>query len=50
MAINRKRPKTFEKNKNAVEKDSDYKLLIVLAGAVILAFLIIYILIQTSPA
>lgn len=50
MAINRKRPKTFEKNKKTEEKNSDHKLLMVLAGAVILAFLIIYILIQTSPA
>jgi len=50
MALNKKRPKTLEKNKKADKKNSDYKLVIVLAGAVILAFLIIYILIQTSPA
>jgi len=50
MAINKKRPKTFELNKKAVGENSDSKLIIVLAGAVILAFLIIYILIQTSPA
>ncbi|AGB03268.1 hypothetical protein [Methanoregula formicica] len=50
MAIHKKRPKTFEKNKKAGEKNSDYKLIIVLAGAVILAFLMIYVLILTSPA
>lgn len=50
MAINTKRPKTFEKSQKPRRKDSDHKLIIVLAGAVILAFLIIYILIQTSPA
>lgn len=50
MAISKKRPKTFEKNKKAEGKNSDYKLLVVLAGAVILSFLIIYILIKTSPA
>jgi len=50
MAPNKKRPKTFEKSKKPDGKNTDYKLIIVLAGAVILAFLIIYILIQTSPA
>lgn len=50
MAINKKRLKTFEKSKKPKRKNSDSKLIIVLAGAVILAFLIIYILIQTSPA
>ncbi|MDD5143803.1 hypothetical protein [Methanoregula sp.] len=50
MAPNKKRPKTFEKNKKAEKTNSDYKLIIVLAGAVILAFLIIYVLILTSPA
>lgn len=50
MAINKKRPKTFEKNKKGDGKNSDYKLIIVIAGAVILAFLMIYVLILTSPA
>lgn len=50
MAINKKRPKTFEKSQKTERDNSDYKLIIVLAGAVILAFLIIYILIQTFPA
>ena len=50
MAINKKRQKTFETRKKPERKDSDYKLIIVIAGAVILAFLIIYVLIQTSPA
>lgn len=50
MAINKKRPQTFEKTKKTEGKNSDYKIIIVLAGAVILAFLIIYALILTSPA
>ncbi len=50
MAINKKRPKTFEKNKKADGDTSDYKLIIVIAGAVILAFLMIYALIYTMPA
>jgi len=50
MALNKKRPRTFEKNIKADTKNSDYKLVIVLVGAVILAFLMIYVLILTSPA
>ena len=50
MGINKKRPKTFEKNIKPEKKNSDYKLIIVLAAALILAFLIIYILIRTSPS
>ncbi len=50
MALNKKRLKTFEKSRKTGRYNSDYKLIIVLAGAVILAFLMIYALILTSPA
>jgi hypothetical protein len=38
------------KNRNKSDTGSDYRLVIVIAGAVILAFLMIYVLIVTSPA
>jgi len=45
-----KRPRKTVKNKKESNNGSDYRLVIVIAGAVILAFLMIYALIVTTPA
>jgi hypothetical protein len=48
MTPNRKSQKS--RGKKTGSSGSDYKLIIVITGAVILAFLMIYVLIATMPA
>jgi len=49
MTHNTKRQKKPVRNRSESDKGSDYRLVIVIAGAVILAFLMIYALIVTTP-
>lgn len=50
MTPNTKRARKPVKRRNESNTGSDYRLIIVIVGAVILAFLMIYALIVTSPA
>lgn len=50
MTPNTKRPRKPVKSRKESNAGSDYRLIIVIVGAVILAFLMIYALIVTSPA
>lgn len=50
MTPSTKKPRKTVKTKKESNKGSDYRLLIIIAGAVILSFLMIYALIVTTPA